>query len=119
MSQIATFYLLKNNQRQELSDGHCSAEVYLAIWDYCEGELDIDGRFNAPQNENVLDSVLFDEKAAVELLAALKKQDLSILTTEIAPEWDLPGETVQRGLETLCSHLEKVQKGCALLYEML
>ena len=24
MSQIASFYLIKNNQRQELSDGDCS-----------------------------------------------------------------------------------------------
>ena len=27
MSQIASFYLIKNNQRQELSDGNCSAAV--------------------------------------------------------------------------------------------
>ena len=119
MSQIAAFYLLKYNRRQELSDGDCSAEVYLAIWDYCESELEIDGRFNAPQAEDVLDSVLFDEKSAAELLTALKKQDLSILVAEIAADWDLPCETVQRGLETLCSHLLKVHEGCALLYEMV
>lgn len=29
MSQIASFYLIKNNQRQELSDGNCSADVYM------------------------------------------------------------------------------------------
>ena len=33
MSQIASFYLIKNNQRQELSDGDCSGAVYMAIWD--------------------------------------------------------------------------------------
>ena len=54
MSQIASFYLIKNNQRQELSDGNCSADVYMAIWDYCESELDIDVRFPAPQIEETL-----------------------------------------------------------------
>ena len=39
MSQIASFYLIKNNQRQELSDGDCSGAVYMAIWDWCESEL--------------------------------------------------------------------------------
>ena len=34
MSQIASFYLIKNNQRQELSDGDCSGAVYMAIWDW-------------------------------------------------------------------------------------
>ena len=29
MSQIASFYLIKNNQRQELSDGDCSGAVYM------------------------------------------------------------------------------------------
>ena len=31
MSQIASFYLLKNNQRKELSNGDCSGAVYMAI----------------------------------------------------------------------------------------
>ena len=35
-----------------------------------------------------------------------------------APEWDLPTEAVQSGLETLRSHLELVQGDAALLYEM-
>ena len=39
MSQIASFYLIKNNQRKELSDGNCSGAVYMAIWDWCESEL--------------------------------------------------------------------------------
>ena len=39
MSQIASFYLLKNGQRQELSNGDCSGAVYMAIWDWCESEL--------------------------------------------------------------------------------
>ena len=42
MSQIASFYLLKNGRRQELSNGDCSGAVYMAIWDWCEYELDLD-----------------------------------------------------------------------------
>ena len=40
-------------------------------------------------------------------------------TAEIAPDWDLPTEAVQSGLETLRSHLELVRGDVALLYEML
>ena len=47
MSQIASFYLLKDGQRQELSNGDCSGAVYMAIWDWCESELDLDVRFSA------------------------------------------------------------------------
>ncbi len=36
MSQIASFYLLKNGRRQELSNGDCSGAVYMTIWDWCE-----------------------------------------------------------------------------------
>ena len=93
MSQIASFYLLKDGQRQELSNGDCSGAVYMAIW--LEGEL------------------------ASQLLAALREQDLPELAAEIAPDWDLPTEAVQSGLETLSSHLELVQGDAALLYEML
>ena len=39
MSQIASFYLIKNNQRKELSDGNCSGAVYMAIWDWCRATL--------------------------------------------------------------------------------
>ena len=42
MSQIASFYLLKDGRRQELSNGDCSGAVYMAIWDWCESELDLD-----------------------------------------------------------------------------
>ena len=52
MSQIASFYLLKDGQRQELSNGDCSGAVYMAIWDWCESELDLDVRFPAPQAED-------------------------------------------------------------------
>ena len=45
MSQIASFYLIKNNRRQELSNGDCSGAVYMAIWDWCESVLDMDVRF--------------------------------------------------------------------------
>lgn len=38
---------------------------------------------------------------------------------EIAPDWDLPTDAVQSGLETLRSHLELVHGDAALLYEMM
>ena len=105
MSQIASFYLLKDGRRQEMSNGDCSGAVYMAIWDWCESELDLDVRFPAPQTEDTLD-------------CALLEQDLPELTAEIAPDWDLPTEVVQGGLETLRSYLELVQGNAALLYEM-
>ena len=108
MSQIASFYLIKNNQRQELSDGDCSGAVYMAIWDWCESELDLDVRFPAPQTENTLDCALLEGELASNVLAALREQD----------HWELPTEAVQSGLETLRSHLELVQGDAALLYEM-
>ena len=111
MSQIASFYLLKNNQRKELSDGNCSGAVYMAIWDWCESELDLDVRVPAPQTEDTLDCALLEGELASKLLAALQEQDLPELAAEIAP--------VQSGLETLSSHLELVQGDAALLYEML
>ena len=48
-----------------------------------------------------------------------RQQYLPELAAEIAPDWDLPTEAVQSGLETLRSHLELVQGGGALLYEMI
>ena len=118
MSQIASFYLLKDGQRQELSDGNCSGAVYMAIWDWCESELDLDVRFPAPQTEDTLDCALLEGELASALLATLWEQELSKLAAEIAPDWDLSTEAVQSGLETLRSHLELVQGGAALLYEM-
>ena len=103
MSQIASFYLLKDGRRQELSNGDCSGAVYMAIWDWCESELDLD----------------LEGELASNALAALREQDLPKLAAEIAPDWDLPAEAVQSGLETLRSHLELVQGDAALLYEML
>ena len=85
MSQITSFYLLKDGQRQELSNGDCSGVVYMAIWDWCESELDLDVRFPAPKTEDTLDCALLEGE----------------LATEIAPDWDLPAEEVQSGLETL------------------
>ena len=114
MSQIASFYLLKDGQRQELSNGDCSGVVYMAIW-----ELDLDVRFPAPQTEDTLDCALLEGELASQLLAALREQDLPELAAEIAPDWDLPTEAVQSGLETLRSHLELVRGDVALLYEML
>ena len=119
MSQIATFYLIKNNLRQELSGGDYSGAVYMAIWDWCEYELDLDVRFPAPQTEDTLDCTLLEGELASKLLAALREQDLLELAAEIAPGWDLPAKVVQSGLETLRSHLELVRGNTALLYEMV
>ena len=55
---------------------------------------------------------------ASNLLAALESRDLPVLAAEIAPDWDLPAEAVQRGLHTLRSHLKLARGGGALLYEM-
>ena len=118
MSQIASFYLLKDGQRQELFDGDCSGVVYMAIWDWCESELDLDVRFPAPQTENTLDCALLEGELASKLLATLREQSLPELAAEIAADCDLPTEAVQSGLETLRSHLELVQSDAALLYEM-
>ncbi len=95
-----------------------SGAVYMAIWDWCESELDLDVRFPAPQTEDTLDCALLEGELASQLLAALREQDLSELAAEIAPDWDLPTEAVQSGLNTLRSHLELVQGDAALLYEM-
>ncbi len=35
MSQLRPFYLLKDGQRKELSNGDRSGAVYMAIWDWC------------------------------------------------------------------------------------
>ena len=118
MSQIASFYLLKDGQRQELSGGDCSGAVYMVIWDWCESELDLDVRFPAPQTEDNLDCALLEGELASNVLAALREQDLSELAAEIAQDWDLPTDAVQSGLETLRFHLELVQGDAALLYEM-
>ena len=118
MSQIASFYLLKDGRRQELSNGACAGAVYMARWDWCESELDLDVRFPAPQTEDTLDCALLEGELASKLLAALREQDLSELAAEISPDWDLPTEALQSGLETLRSHLELVRGDIALLYEM-
>ena len=118
MSQIASFYLLKDGRRRELSDGGCSGAVYMAIWDWCESELDLDVRFPAPQAEDALDCALLEGELAEEVLAALEGRDLPALAVEIAPDWDLPAEAVRSGLHTLRSHLELARGGGALLYEM-
>lgn len=91
----------------------------MAIWDWCESKLNIDVRFPAPQTEETLDCALMEGKLASDLLAALREQDLLTLTAEIATDWELPVDAVQRGLETLRSHLELVQDDTVLLYEMI
>ena len=118
MSQIASFYLLKDGRRQELSGGDCSGAVYMAIWDWCESELDLDVRFPAPQTEDALDCALLEGEPVSKLRTAFRERDFPELAAEIAPDLDLPAEEVQSGLETLRSHLELVQDDAALLYEM-
>ena len=119
MSQISSFYLLKNNQRQELSNGDCSGAVYMAIWDWCESELDLDVRFPARQTESTLDCALLEGEPASKLLAALREQNLPELAAEIVLDLYLTTEAVQSGLETLRSHLELARGDVALLYEMI
>ena len=114
--------ILLSSQRQPaegIVQRHCSGAVYMAIWDWCESELDLDVRFPAPQTEDTLDCALLEGEMASNVLAALREQDLPELAAEIAPDWDLPTEAVQSGLETLRSHLELVQGDAALLYEMI
>ena len=72
----------------------------------------------APQTEDTLDCALLEGGLASNLLAALREQDLPERAAELAPDWDLPTEAVQSGLETLRSHLELLQGDTALLYEM-
>ena len=69
-----------------MSDGDCSGAVYMAIWDWCESELDLDVRFPAPQTEDTLDCALLEGELASQLLAALREQDLPELAAEIAPD---------------------------------
>ena len=91
----------------------------MCIRDRCESELDLDVRFPAPQTEDTQDYALLEGGVASNLLAALREQELPELAAELAPDWDLPTEAVQSGLETLRSHLELVQGNTALLYEMI
>lgn len=120
MSQIASFYLLKDGRRRELSDGGCSGDVYMAIWDYCEDELGIDCRVNAPRTDDALDCVLIDNALAEALCVAFMERNVtpSSLATELEPDWDLPVEVLESGIQTFFSHLELVEVGAVLLYEM-
>ena len=54
----------------------------MAIWDWCESELDLDVR---------------EGELAEELLAALESRDLPALAAEIAPDWDLPAGSCKAG----------------------
>ena len=119
MSQISSFYLLNGSQREELSNGNCDGAVYMAIWDYCEEELDLDVRINAPQTEETADCVLIDRKMAKEILTAFQEKELPRLAAELAQDWDLLIEALEDGLETLISHLKRVQSDTVLLYEMV
>ena len=58
----------------------------MAIWDWCEYELDLDVRFPAPQTEDTLDCVLLEGELAADLLSALRERNLPDLAAEIA-EW--------------------------------
>ena len=98
MSQIASFYLLKDGQRQELSNGDCSGVVYMAIWDWCESELDLDVRFPAPQTEDTLDCALLEGELGV--IAGLEEHVESAVSRFTDP--DLAEEFVRRtGVDAL------------------
>ena len=119
MSQIASFYLIKNNQRQELSDGNC---IWRGLYGYL-GLVRVRAGsrcpFSCSQTEDTLDCALLEGELASKVLAALREHNLPQLAAKIAPDWDLPTEAVQGGLETLRFHLELVQDEAALLYEMI
>ncbi len=78
MSQIASFYLLKGDRRQELSGGGCSGRGLYGqsgtgvrvswIW------MSV---FPAPQAEDTLDCALLKGELASNVLAALREQDSS------------------------------------------
>ena len=51
-----------------------SGAVYMAIWDWCESELDLDVRFPAPQKEDTLDCALLEGELASQLLDVYKRQ---------------------------------------------
>ena len=118
MSQIASFYLVKDGQKKEISDGDCLGDVYMAIWDYCEGELDIDCRINAPISDETLDCVLIDSKMAVSILKCFQNVDIEEIAESIAEDWELTADIVKDGLTTLLTHLKSVKDGVQLLYEM-
>ena len=59
----------------------------MAIWDWCESELDLDVRFPAPQAEDTLDCALLKGELASNVLAALREQCIhtAIETAGFAP----------------------------------
>ena len=63
-------------------------------------------------------AILEKSGTAFEASNLYQERYLAELDAEIAPDWDLPTEAVQSGLNTLRSHLELVQGDAALLYEM-
>ena len=65
-----------------------------------------------------LEQGTFDQKVFYEAFGIFDNQSIEkSLVSENPPDWDLPTEAVQSGLETLRSHLE-LARGRALLYEM-
>lgn len=117
MLKVASFYLLKDGQREGLSNRGCTGDVYRSIWDYCKAQLNIDCRFHATRTENTFDCVLIDEKMAAQLLEQLGAYDLNILAHQIAPRWKPLTQSVRNGLETILLHLEQVRGDTTLLYE--
>ena len=61
---------------------------------------------------------LLEGELASKVLAALREHNLPQLAAKIAPDWDLPTEAVQSGLETLRSDVYKRQDVDALLDKM-
>ena len=98
MSQIPSFYLIRNVQKK-----NCPMVAAPA-------------GFTRPSGTGVRTN--WNGCSFPELLAELQQQNLPELATQIAPDWDLPADAVESGLKTLRSHLEQAEGGAALLYEM-
>ncbi len=107
MSQIATFYLIK------ITSGRNWAATAPArsIWPSGTGV-----RANwiwmsvfRSQTEDTLDCALLAESWRLNCWQLSGSRSSLELAAEIAPDWDLPTEAVQSGLETLRSHLELVR----------
>ena len=52
--------------------------VYMAIWDWCESELDLDVRFSAPQTEDTLDCALLKGELAIGSMSSKRSCSSSV-----------------------------------------
>ncbi len=100
MSQIASFYLLKDGRRQELSNGDCSGAVYMAIWDWCESELDLDVRFpRSPDGGHPGLRSAGGRAGGLMCWQLCGSRTSRNWPLKLPQTWDLPTEAVQSGLE--------------------